>query len=153
MHHKRLPGSELKIHLLKHAAQAELSAKRVAAVGKVHLADLVGIGLHQHRHVHVAQRGLDAVFVAKVGKRDDHAVILAVMLVQEAVILHALLRGLHRAEAGEGFVHHKQADVLLCGRLRHFPARVAEKLAGEKSPVRYQKRHLHLGVPPFVQNS
>lgn len=67
MHHKRLAGSELEIHLLEHAAKAQLAAEGVAPAGEVHLADFVGVGLHQHGHGHVAQGGLDAVFIAEVG--------------------------------------------------------------------------------------
>ena len=101
-----LEDRERDVILTEHIRDGELAAVGVAAVGKVHLADLVGIGLHEDGNARVLQRGDRAVFVGKNGHREDHAVILALVLLEPLGVEQAFVSCLDAAVAGELLVHH-----------------------------------------------
>ena len=144
----------LVIHLLEHTAQTQPAAECVAAVGKVHLSDLVGICLQQHGHARVSDGGLDAVFIAEVGQAHDDSVVLAPMFVQEIGVDHALGGGLHRTEMGAFLWELNKLHVAAARRLAHILAGGVDHAAGKKSAVRDQKRkfdvHLCILLPNFL---
>ena len=143
MHHEGLSGGELEVHLLKYRAQTQLSAERVAPICEIHLADFIGICLQQHGHIHIAQRGLDAVFIAEVRQADDHAVVFAVMLFEEIMIDHALLRGFHRAVFYAILFNFEQRNAHLCGGGTHIRVGGFDYGTRKKAAICNQQCKLH----------
>ena len=103
----------------------------------VMLSAIVGEGLDQHRHAQVrpAQRVGHGALVAEVGQRDQHAVDLLAMCVEQ---LGALVGVLQALDAAVGRVLRPQRDDLEAGVFQHldhlFPARLAQ-VAGKEAAV------------------
>ena len=130
-----LEHRERDIVLTEHVRDGELAAVGVAAVGKVHLADLVGIGLHEDGNARVLQRGDRAVFVGENGHGEDHAVILALVLLEPLGVKQALVARFDAAVAGQLLVHH---DIIIAGvgdSLDHIVACAVDQLAGHEAAV------------------
>jgi len=130
-----LEHRERDIVLTEHVRDGELAAVGVAAVGKVHLADLVGIGLHEDGNARVLQRGDRAVFVGKNGHGEDDAVILSLVLLEPLGVKQTLVARLNAAVAGQLLVHH---DVVIAGvgdSLDHVVACAVNQLAGHEAAV------------------
>ena len=88
--------------LLQVVADRHLAAEAVAAEGDAHLAGRVGRGLDQHGHLQVGEAdgvGQAALF-AEVRQRDDQAVDLRRMLLEQRGALLGVLVGFHRAVRG-----------------------------------------------------
>ena len=135
MHDMGLEHRERDIVLTEHVRDGELAAVGVAAVGKVHLADLVGIGLHEDGHARVLQRGDRAVFVGKNGHGEDDAVIPSLVLLEPLGVKQTLVARLNAAVAGQLLVHH---DVVIAGvgdSLDHVVACAVNQLAGHEAAV------------------
>ena len=143
MHDMGLEHRERDVVLTEHIRDGELAAVGVAAVGKVHLADLIGIGLHEDGHARVLQGGDRAVFVGKNGHREDHAVILSLVLLEPLGIQTAFVSCLDAAVAGELLIHH---DVVIAGvgdGLDHVVACAVNQLAGHEAAVAEAERKGH----------
>ena len=138
-----LEHRERDIVLTENIRDGELAAVGVAAVGKVHLADLVGIGLHEDGHARVLQRGDRAVFVGENRHGEDDAVILALVLLEPLGVEQALVARLDAAVAGELLVHH---DIIIAGvshGLDHIVACAVDQLAGHEAAVAEAKGKGH----------
>ena len=130
-----LEHRERDIVLTEHVGDRELAAVGVAAVGKVHLADLVGVRLHEDGHARVLQGGDGAVFVGENGHGEDDAVILALVLLEPLGVKQTLVARLDAAVAGQFLVHH---DVVIAGvgdGLDHVVACAVDQLAGHEAAV------------------
>ena len=75
-------------------AGRHLAAERVAPVGDGHLGRVVGEGVDQHRHVQAgpAQGVGDGALVAEVGQRDQHAVDLVAVRLEQIGALPRILQ-------------------------------------------------------------
>ena len=135
MHHVGLEHGEGDFILGEHVGDGELAAVRVAAMGEVHLADLVRIGLHQNRHARVLQRDDCAVLVGEDGHGEDHAVVLALVLLQPLGVQLALGAGLHASVAGQLRVHHDVVVARVGHGLDHVVARAVDQFAGHEAAV------------------
>ena len=138
-----LEHRERDVILTEHVRDGELAAVGVAAVGKVHLADLIGVRLHENGHARVLQRGDGAVFVGKNGHREDHAVILALVLLEPLGVEQTLVARLNAAVAGQLLVHH---DVVIAGvgdSLDHIVACAVNQLAWHEAAVAEAKGKGH----------
>ena len=137
--------------LVEHVLNGELAAEGIAAAFKVHLADLVGIGLDEDGDVRVPERRHRAVFVAKVGQAQDHAVELAFMFLEEPGVHAAFFSGLDGAVLGERRVHRDPAMARLFHGLGHFLARTGDQRLREKASVcKIQREHQFVHELPFL---
>ena len=135
MHDMGLEDRERDVVLTEHIRDGELAAVGVAAVGKVHLADLVGVRLHENGHARVLQGGDRAVFVGKNGHGEDDAVILSLVLLEPLGVKQTLVARLNAAVAGQLLVHH---DVVIAGvgdSLDHVVACAVDQFAGHEAAV------------------
>ena len=144
MHYVRLEHGEGHLVLRKHVRHRELAAVGIAAMGKVQLADLVRIGLHQNRHARILQGGDGAVFVHKDGHAEDHAVILPLVLLEPSGILTTLVARFHRAVAGGGFLHHDVVIARVGYGLDHVFTRPEDQFSGHEPAVAKAQRKRHL---------
>ena len=69
--------------LAQHIAHGYLAAQSVAAVGKIHMGKLVGIGLHKHGHIGVFKSLGGTVFIAEIGQTHDDALTFSCDFSQE----------------------------------------------------------------------
>ena len=144
MHHVRLENGKGHLVLREYVRHGELAAVGVAAMGKVHFADLVRIGLHQNRHARVLQGGDGAVFVHKDGHAEDHAVILPLVLLEPSGVLTALVARFHRAVAGGGFLHHDVVIARVGHGFDHVVTRPEDQFSGHEPAVTKAQRKRHL---------
>ena len=100
MHDVRLHHRERDPILIEHVRHGKFAAEGVAAVGKVHFADLIGIRLHEDGNARILQRRHRAVFIDKDGHAQNDAVVLALMALQPIVIQPSLFARFHRAVTG-----------------------------------------------------
>ena len=121
--------------LAQYVAHGYLAAQRVPAMGEVQLARLVGIGRHQNGYAGVLEGDVGAVLVAEVGQADDHAVVLPPMFLEKIGVAPSLDNGLHRAVAGERFLHHEGSIAAPLHRLDQLGPRRGNQFAGKKAPV------------------
>ena len=135
MHDMGLEDRERDIVLTEHVRDGELAAVGVAAVGKVHLADLVGVRLHEDGNARVLQRGDRAVFVGKNGHREDHAVILSLVLLEPLGVKQTLVARLNAAVAGQLLVHHDVVIACVGDSLDHVVACAVDQFAGHEAAV------------------
>ena len=115
VHDVRLHHRERDLVLIEHVRHRKLAAEGVAAVREVHLADLVGVCLHEDGHARVLQRRSRAVFVDEDGHAQNDAVVLPFVALQPVVVQPALFARFHRAVAGCVLVHCQ----ILVPRVRH----------------------------------
>ena len=139
-----LEHRERDVVLTEHVRDGELAAVGVAAVGKVHLADLVGIGLHENGHARVLQGGDGTVFVGKNGHGEDYAVILTLMLFQPFGIQQALVARFNAAVAGQLLVHHDVVIARVGHGLDHVIACAVDQFAGHEAAVAEAEGKGHL---------
>ena len=130
-----LEHRERDIVLTEHVRDGELAAVGVAAVGKVHLADLVGVRLHEDGHARVLQGGDGAVFVGENGHGEDDAVILALVLLEPLGVEQAFVSCLDAAVAGELLIHHDVVIARVGDGLDHVVACAVDQLAGHEAAV------------------
>ena len=135
MHHMGLEHREGYVILGEHVGDGELAAEGVTAVLEIHLADLVGVGLHQDGHARVLQGGDGAVFVGEDGHGEDHAVILALMGFQPLGVEKALVTGFDAAVAGQVRVHSDVVVTRVGDRLDHILACAVDELPGHEAAV------------------
>ena len=135
MHDMGLEHRERDIVLTEHVRDGELAAVGVAAVGKVHLADLVGIGLHEDGNARVLQRGDRAVFVGENRHGEDHAVILTLVFLEPLGVEQALVARFDAAVAGQLLVHHDVVIARVGDSLDHVVACAVNQLAGHEAAV------------------
>ena len=135
MHDMGLEHRERDVVLTEHIRDRELAAVGVAAVGKVHLADLVGIGLHEDGNARVLQRGDRAVFVGENRHREDHAVILTLVFLEPLGVEQALVARFDAAVAGQLLVHHDVVIARVSHGLDHIVACAVNQLAGHEAAV------------------
>ena len=139
-------------------ARRHLAAEAVAPVGDGHPRRRVGGRLNQHRHVQAGQpQGVrDAALVAEIRQRDDHAVDLVAVLLEEVGAGHRFGARLHRSVLA---VLGPQRDRAVAGGAQHFqhlrPAALGE-VVGEEPAVSddHSKRHAlrvaHEIISPFA---
>ena len=113
-------------------------------MGEIHLAGLVRICLHQHRHLHVSQCDDRAILVAEVGKRKNDTIVLPFMLGQEGCESPALLRRLNRVIACARALHYERLMAVGLQNSLEIPDCGRYKLTREESPVSkiYRKPHI-----------
>ena len=135
MYHVRLKHRERHAVLGEHVGDRKLAAVRVAAVGKIHLADLVGIRLHQYRHARVLQRHDRAVLVGKYRHGEYHAVVLPFVLFEPAGVQEAFFPGLDAAVPGKCRVHHNVVVARVGDRFHHIVPGAVDQFAGHEAAV------------------
>ena len=143
MHDMGLEHRERDIVLTEHVRDGELAAVGVAAVGEVHLADLIGIGLHEDGHARVLQGGDGTVFVGENGHGEDHAVILTLVLLEPLGVEQALVARFDAAVAGQLLVHHDVVIARVSHGLDHIVACAVDQLAGHEAAVAEAKGKGH----------
>jgi hypothetical protein len=131
----RSERGELDVVLEEDVHHGQLAAERVAAQGRAHLVHIVGVRVNQDRHTGVLERGRTAVLVAKVGQREDHAVELAAILLQEGGEPGPLLDRFHRAVAGGRLVQGDDFVAEAFQRCDQLGARAGNEGRGEEAPV------------------
>lgn len=134
----------------EHIGDGELTAVGIPAVGKVHLADLVRVCLHEDGNASVLEGGDGPILVGEDGHGEDHAVILALMLLQPLGVQQALVPGLHAAVAGELLVHHDVAVPGIGDGLDHVVPGAVDQFPGHEAAVAESQRKCHL---PHVHQS
>ena len=121
--------------LAQHIAHGQLAAQRVPTVGKVHEPDFVRICLHQNGHIGLLQSGRSAVFIAKVGKAQNDAVVFPGVSLEKLGILPALRAGFHSAQMGRVFLHANAVMAAAHHGLRQFPAGACDEFARKKPAI------------------
>jgi hypothetical protein len=121
--------------LIQHVHDREFSAECVAPLAGAHRAETVGIGVDEDRHPRVAQRGNGAVLVAEIRKRDDHAVDLPAVLVQELRKLAPFLRRFHGAVARGVRVHQQGPMAQSLERCAHLRAGRSDQRRGKEAAI------------------
>ena len=144
MHHMGLHHGEGHVVLAEHIRHGELAAVSVPAVLEVHLADLVRIGLHQNGHTSVLQGGDGAVFVRENGHGEDHAVILALVLLEPFGVQAALVTGFHAAETGQLRIHGDVVIARIGDGLDHILTGTVDQFARHEAAVAETKGKGHL---------
>ena len=146
MYHMGLETGERHAILAEDVGHGELAAVGIAPVGKIQLADFIGIRLHQNGHACILQRGDGAVFVGKDRHGEDHAVILAFVLLEPLSVEPALVPGLHAAVAGQRRVHHDVVVACVGDGLYHIVPGAVDQLAGHEAAVAKAKGKRHFSV-------
>ena len=82
MHHMRLHDGKRHLILCEYICHGELAAESVAAVGEIHLADLVRICLHEDRNARILQCRDCSVFVREDRHGKYHAIERTLVLFQ-----------------------------------------------------------------------
>jgi hypothetical protein len=147
-------GERVENAVLHHiVATAHLSAKAVAAVGDGHGIGAIGRGLHQHGHFQSRQAdGVDdAALLAEVGQRDDDAVDLFGVFLEErgaalglSVSFHRAVMRLVRAEH-DG---HRSGGLKDCD---DFFAAGFGQVMREKSAIAYDDSECHFALRCHVR--
>ena len=121
--------------LIKYVRHGEFAAERVAAVPKIHFADLVGIRLHEDGNICVLQRRHRSVFVDEDRHGKDDAVILPFVAFQKVVIQPSLVQRFDGAVAGRLFVHDKDFVPRFSHGFDHVRARARNEFRGHEAAV------------------
>ena len=135
MHDVGFHDGEGNLSLGEDVRDGEFSAEGVAAMGEIHFADLVGIGLEENRGSGIAQSFEGAVFVRENRHGEDDAVIFSFVLLEPVVIEAALVASLNPAVTGRGFFHD---DVVVTGSghgFDHVLAGIEDEFAGHEAAV------------------
>ena len=135
MHHMGLEHREGHAVLGEHVGDGEFAAEGVAPVLEVHLADFVGIGLHENGHARVLKGGDGAVFVGEDGHGENHAVVFALVLFEPLGVEQALVPGLDAAVAGQARVHGDVVVARVGDGLDHVVPRAVDQFPGHKAAV------------------
>ena len=153
MHHMGLHDGERHIVLAEHVGDGELAAVGIPAMLEIHLADLVGVGLHQNGHACVLQGSDGTVFIRKDGHGEDHAVILALMLFQPLGVQAALVTGFHTAVTGQFGIHGDVVETCIGHGLDHILTGTVDQFAGHKTAVAEAKGKGHFFHVMFLLRS
>ena len=86
VNHMRLQDREGKPVLCKDIRHRKFPAERVPSVCKIHLADLIRVGLKQNRNPGVLQRGYSAILIRKNRHRENDAIVFPSVLLQPFMI-------------------------------------------------------------------
>ena len=144
MHHVRLEHRERHAVLAEHVRNGEFSAERIAAMREIHLADFIGIRLHQNRHMRILQRRDRAVFIGEDRHGENHAIVFALVLLEPFGVQQTFIAGFHAAVAGQFLIHDDVIIARIGHGLDHIIARAVDQFAGHEAAVckRQSKRHL-----------
>ena len=153
MHHVGLEHGEGDAALREDVRDGELAAEGVAAVGEVHLADFVGVGLEEDGDARVAQGLEGAVLVGEDRHGEDHAVILAPVLGEPLRVEASLVARLHAAEARGLLVHHDRGVAGVLDGLGDLAAGAENQFAGHEAAVAEAKRERGLPAACFHVHS
>ena len=135
MHDVGLQDRERNAVLCEDVRDGELAAERIAAVCEVHLADLIGIRLHQDRDARILKSRDRAVFVRENRHGEDDAVILAVVLLEPLRVQKALVSRLDAAEPRQLRIHRDVVIARIRHSFDHVLARAVDQLAGHETAV------------------
>src|SRR6202789_3017068 len=132
--------------LLEVVADGHLAAEAVAAEGDAHFARGVGRGLDEDGHVEIgqAERVGQAALFAEVWQRDDDAVDLGGVLLEEFSALLGVFVGFYGSVRGLFRGEHDGLNAHRFERSNHFKTPAGCEVAGEESAVSHDDSHRHL---------
>ena len=152
MHDVRLHHREGNFILIEDVRHRELTAERISSVLEVHLADLIGIRLHEDGNVRILQCRRSAVFVDEDGHTEDDAVVFPFVAFQPVVIKPPLFARFHRAVAGEGCVHRKVLIPRARHSFDHLCACTFDEFPGHKPAVAEIQCKSHIRKTPLTND-
>ena len=142
MDHVGLPHGERHVVLAKDVHDRQLAAERIAPLAGRHLVQTIGIGLNENGHPCAAQGRHGAVLVAEVGQRQDHAVDLVAVRLDELRELGAFGGRFDGAVTRGSRVHHQgpMSQPLEAFRpTRSWPSQSARRERNRGSPTTRQR--------------
>jgi hypothetical protein len=118
-------------------ADGNLAAERVAAPLDGELAQIIRAGLHQHRHVErrQPQHVRHALFVAKVGQADEHALDAIAVPAKQLGARLRVLPGFNRAELGFVLAEDDRLDIERLKQRDQIATGFRHELIGEEVAV------------------
>ena len=102
---------------------------------KIHFVHLIRKRLYQDRDVHILESNRGTVLVSKVGKREDDAIILALVFLQKRGKQLSFRDGLDSAVPRQRFVHQNVVIAVLLECLAHGRSRFTDQLPGKKAAI------------------
>jgi len=144
-----LHDGEGNLVLIENIGDREFSAVCVAAVIEVHLADFVGVCLHEYRHACVLKCGNRAVFVDEYGHTEYYTIVFTLVGLEPVVVNPAFVTGFDSSVACGVFVHDEIFVARIGHGLDHVIACSGDKLCRHESAVSEVKCKFH-NCDPFV---